>query len=82
MQGNSNEQVYSPSHYIDESRSIETINVIEKIIDGLPAQEAYFLGNILKYALRAGKKDNAEADLAKANNYAFRLVTGRWRDER
>lgn len=28
----------------------------------------------------AGKKDEADIDLGKVNNYAHRLVSGEWRD--
>lgn len=48
-------------------------------IDGLPAREAFLLGQVLRYADRAGEKDDPAIDLGKANNYAWRLVTGDWR---
>ena len=70
--------VNKPTHYC--SGKIETIDKIESVIDGLPAREAAALFNVLKYFDRAGLKDNAEQDLSKANNYAFRLVTGKWRN--
>lgn len=70
--------VNKPTHYC--SGKIETIDKIESVIDGLPAREAAALSNVLKYFDRAGLKDNAEQDLSKANNYAFRLVTGKWRN--
>lgn len=69
--------VYQPSHYIGDTH--ETIEIIEAIVDGISGEKAYFLGNVLKYALRAGKKGDADEDLAKANNYAHRLITGEWR---
>lgn len=65
-----------PSHYC--SHGLETINKIEAVIDGLPAKEAYLLSNIIKYVDRAGFKDDAAQDLAKANAYAHRLVYGEW----
>ena len=71
--------VNKPTHYC--SGKIETIDKIESVIDGLPAKKAAALSNVLKYFDRAGLKDNAEQDLSKANNYAFRLVTGKWRNE-
>ena len=70
--------VNKPTHYC--SGKIETIDKIESVIDGLPAKKAAALSNVLKYFDRAGLKDNAEQDLSKANNYAFRLVTGKWRN--
>ena len=72
-----NDMVNHPAHY--ESDGIETIAIVEAIVDGIPGKQAFFLGNVLKYALRAGKKDDAETDLAKANNFAHRLCTGEWR---
>ena len=70
--------VDSPSHYT--SGNVETIAKIEQVVDGLDAKSAYLLGNVIKYIDRAGKKGDAAEDLAKANNYAHRLVTGEWRD--
>lgn len=68
--------VYHPAHY---EGPIEAIDVIEGVVDGLDARSACLLGNVLRYALRAGKKGDAATDIAKANNYAHRLVTGGWR---
>lgn len=65
-----------PSHYC--SHGLETIDKIEAVINGLPAREAYLLSNIIKYVDRAGFKDDASQDLAKANAYAHRLVYGEW----
>lgn len=73
------DMVDKPSHY--RSGAIETIKKIEAIVDGLPAKEAYLLGNVIKYADRAGKKDDENQDMSKANNYAHRLVYGEWRHE-
>lgn len=68
--------IYSPKHYKkDSAKDIETI------IDGLPAKEAAYLWNILKYYERRNKGQDKETDLQKANNYAYRLVHGRWKDE-
>ncbi len=74
------EVVYSPIWYT--SGDVETIEKIERVIDGLPAVQAYALGQVLRYFDRAGKKDATDTDLGKANNYAHRLVYGKWRDER
>lgn len=73
------EEIYQPSHYTDGP--LETIEIIEEIVRGLRGEDAYCLGNVLKYALRAGKKGDAGKDLAKAANYAYRLCTGRWRQQ-
>lgn len=73
------DNVDKPYHYA--SHRLETIEKIEAIIDGLPAREAALLANIIKYSDRAGLKNSAEEDLAKANNYAHRLVYKHWRGE-
>lgn len=73
------DNVDKPYHYA--SHGLETIEKIEAIIDGLPARKAAMLANIIKYSDRAGLKNSAEEDLAKANNYAHRLVFGHWRGE-
>ena len=70
--------VDSPAHYT--SGTVETIAKIEAVTEGLDARAAYLLGNVIKYVDRAGKKGDAAEDLAKANNYAHRLMTGEWRD--
>lgn len=75
------DMVRMPAHYVSEC-GVETIDVVEAVIDGLPSDKAMALGHVLRYALRAGKKtEDATEDLAKANNYAWRLVTGKWRHE-
>lgn len=72
------DMVHRPAHYTYGDH--EVIETISKIIDssGLSGVEGYLLGNVLKYALRAGKKGSYEEDCAKAGNYAHRLVTGEW----
>lgn len=71
------DDVDRPSHYT--SGAHEAIEVIESVIEGLPAREAYCLASVLKYSLRAGLKDDFESDVAKASNFAHRLVRGCWR---
>ena len=71
------ETVDSPAWYT--SGGVETIEKVEAVIEGLPAREAYLLGQVVRYVDRAGMKDEAAIDLGKANNYAHRLVGGKWR---
>ena len=75
--GDGRDDVFSPSHY-DGTR-----DKISEVVDGLPADFAIDLFNVLKYFDRAGRKsgESRSRDLAKANNYAHRLATGRFRDE-
>lgn len=76
--GQSTETVDSPSWYT--AGAVETIDKVEAVVDGLPAKDAYLLGQVVRYVDRAGMKDEAAIDLGKANNYAHRLVRGKWRD--
>ena len=66
-----------PSHY--ERDGMQTIDIVETVVEGLPARQAFLLGCLLKYVIRCGLKGDAETDLAKANNFAHRLCTGEWR---
>lgn len=72
------ETVDSPAWYT--SGGVETIEKVEAVVEGLPAREAYLLGQVVRYVDRAGRKDEAAIDLGKANNYAHRLVSGKWRN--
>lgn len=62
-----NDLVASPNHYkiLDDFESIEIIAcsmTVEQF-------KGFCLGNIIKYRLRAGKKDLLEQDINKANQY-------------
>lgn len=59
--------VHKPSHY-DLFEDVEAIEVIAR---SLTKEEfrGYCFGNLLKYRLRCGKKDNVEQELAKADKY-------------
>ncbi len=56
----------NPNHY--RQGGIEVIDVIEAYALG------FNLGNVVKYTLRAGKKDDALADLKKARWYLDREI--------
>ena len=75
---NAGEKVDDPEWYAGE---VEPIDIIERVVDGLPPDKAYSLGQVLRYCLRAGKKDDIYVELGKANNYAHRLVFGHWRSK-
>ena len=66
------EEVKSPKHY-DVFMGIEAKEILKETLNGLGKDmtpyEAYCFGNILKYRLRAGNKDNLKQDIAKANQY-------------
>lgn len=73
---NVGEKVDDPEWYAGE---VEPIDIIERVVEGLPPDRAYSLGQVLRYCLRAGRKDDVGVELGKANNYAHRLVFGHWR---
>lgn len=72
------ETVDSPAWYT--SGGVETIDKVEAVVAGLPSVPAFLLGQVVRYVDRAGMKDEAAVDLGKANNYAHRLVRGKWRN--
>tara|TARA_R100000541_G_scaffold25915_3_gene35486 strand:+ start:28 stop:720 length:693 start_codon:yes stop_codon:yes gene_type:complete len=61
------DNVKSPSHY----QLIEGIESIEIIARSMTKEQwhGFCLGNILKYRIRAGKKDKLQQDIDKANFY-------------
>jgi hypothetical protein len=61
------DQVKSPSHY----QLIEGVESIEIIARSMTQAEwkGFCLGNMLKYRIRAGKKDSLQQDIDKANFY-------------
>jgi hypothetical protein len=73
---NAGEKVDAPERYAGE---VEPIDIIERVVEGLPPDKAYSLGQVLRYCLRAGKKDDIDVEPGKADNYAHRLVFGHWR---
>lgn len=62
-----NEVVKNPKHY----QVLDSIEAIQIIASSMTKQEfkGYCLGNIIKYRLRAGNKDDTAQDIAKANQY-------------
>lgn len=62
-----NDVVNSPVHYKLEGLGIEVIHIIENIL-GTEGFKAYCKGNVIKYILRASKKNGVE-DLKKAKKY-------------
>ena len=75
------------THYKSESGSIETIDVIERLIcNGIPEEyhetikRNYCVGQAFKYLDRQGKKstESIDKELTKAENYIHRARTGKW----
>ena len=66
--------------YYKLNDNLEVMDIIEKVTDGLNGRDAFCLGNIIKYVLRAGKKTaSLDEDLTKANDYAHQLCKHHWR---
>lgn len=60
--------VNKPQHYMSEGGGLEAIDVIEGF------ELNFNLGNVVKYVLRAGKKDDEMQDLKKALWYLRRQI--------
>ena len=64
--------VHHPAHYAGKTECIDCIeSMCEGTTDGVAA---YLKGAALKYLWRAGRKDDAVQDLAKAQWYIARLM--------
>ncbi len=61
-------KVNHPEHYGGEDNPYEAIKIIEHYNLG------FHLGNLLKYVLRAGKKENRLEDLKKGKWYLDREI--------
>lgn len=72
-------KIYTPSHYAD--KEIETIDFIEQTIADYPPEQAYLIGNVIKYIARAPHKGSKDSDLKKAANYLNRAIHGAWKHE-
>jgi hypothetical protein len=73
------DDVNQPSHY-QIADGIEAIDIIEAVMEHfefLTPMEGYLLGNVLKYRLRAGDKDDLQKDIDKSNVYRDRLRASR-----
>ena len=58
------------SHY--KNMAIQPWDVMQSVLTPEEFQ-GYLKGNVLKYALRAGKKEGADDDADKAKHYAMKL---------
>ena len=72
------EKADGPERYAGEAGPID---IIEGVVEGLPPDRAYGPGQVPRYCLRAGRKDDIDVELGKADNYAHRLVPGHWRSK-
>lgn len=62
----------TPDHY----KGSENIDVIDFLYQQLPFEQfkGFMKGNMIKYPVRAGRKDDELADIKKARDYADRLI--------
>ena len=65
-----NDNVNSPKHYKLEGLDVEAIDIIKATVKDF---NSFCHGNIIKYALRANKKNGIE-DLKKAKKYIEMLI--------
>ncbi|WP_368883873.1 DUF3310 domain-containing protein [Staphylococcus haemolyticus] len=61
-----------PNHY----KGSENIDVIDFLYQQLPFEQfkGFMKGNMIKYPVRAGRKDDELADIKKARDYVDRLI--------
>ena len=67
------DNVKSPKHYMLESLGIEVKDIIFEVTKDMKGKEAVCVGNILKYVMRAKKKNGIE-DYKKAYEYLGYLL--------
>lgn len=67
------DNVKSPKHYMLESLGIEVKDIIFEVTKDMKGKEAVCVGNILKYVMRARKKNGIE-DYKKAYEYLGYLL--------
>ena len=70
--------IYKPKHYTNNE--IEAIEFIEQTVKHYPSEQAYLIGNVIKYLARANHKGTKESDLLKAENYLHRAIKGVWKE--
>ncbi len=70
------ETVNHPNHY--QSSKFEVIDIIDEFGKDYSGESAFDFGNVVKYILRAKKKNGLE-DLKKAQWYLSRLID-KWED--
>lgn len=69
----SNPLIDNPNHYKLNNLNLECIDVIKSVLEDYEGFQAFCMGNVLKYLIRAKKKNGLE-DLQKARKYLEWLV--------
>ena len=67
-------KIFAPEDYVKYPDGIEYMDLCDVALAHLSGVESHLVGQILKYALRVGKKDAMEQDATKIEWYASRLV--------
>ena len=69
------DNVNKPNHYQlnIKGNNIQVIDIIDEVVKDYKPQEAFKIANVIKYVLRASKK-NGKEDLKKARKYIDMLV--------
>ena len=62
------DKIHSPSHYKIKGCKFESIHLLTNIVEELPGSLAFYVGNAIKYLIRAEKKNGRE-DYEKAKVY-------------
>ena len=70
----------SPPHYCFESEIKEVRDIQKELCRDLVGQQACDYGNVLKYTLRAPKKEDFRSDLEKAHKYLGWLIEALYDD--
>ena len=73
IENSESDNVKSPKHYILEGLGIEVKDIIFEVTKDMKGKEAVCVGNILKYVMRARKKNGIE-DYKKAYEYLGYLL--------
>ena len=70
-----NDIINKPNHYQlnIKGNNIEVINIIDEVVKDYEPKQAFRVANILKYVLRASKKNGLE-DFKKAKKYIEMLL--------
>jgi len=68
------EHYVSGNHYNDVVPGMQYMEMMQYMLDGKSGVEAHLFGQIYKYLMRAGKKDDYEQDMRKATWYAICLT--------
>lgn len=71
--------IHSPSHYKIKGCKFESIHLLSNIIEELPGNLAFYVGNAIKYLIRAEKKNGRE-DYEKAKVYLQWAIDCKYED--